>query len=784
MNLSLNWLNDYVNTETLSVEELVSGLTMSGSKVEKAKDLSAPMNKIVIGKVVQIKKHENSDKLWICQLDIGGMGEDSLCQIVTAAQNVFEGAVVPVVLDGGTVLRDGEAFKIKKGKLRGEVSEGMLCSPYELGLSKSDLPYADDDGILILSNDLESDKLVIGGDALEFLGLKDTVVEFEITNNRPDCFSVIGLAREVSATFRLPLNMPVYDYKGADFDINSEISVKIENNRLCSRYMAGLVRNVKIAPSPRWMQSRLKAMGIRPINNIVDITNYVMLEYGNPLHAFDKRFIEGDKIIVRSAENGEKITLLDGNTITLDESVLVIADAVKPVAVAGVMGGEYSGVMDDTNTVVFEAACFEGVSVRRAAKKIGRRTESSSRFEKGLNPQNVEIALERALQLVEELGIGEVASKVIDISCFEPVTVRVPHDYAGINAFLGTNIPEVEQIDIFARLGFGYDSANKCVIAPLWRSDVKSFYDLSEEVARIYGYDEIPPTVPKMLRSSRVDGYEHDIGKLAEVMTAQGCSECVTYSFVSQKMADENAVKIRNPFGEETSVMRTSLIPSMLKVVADNLNAGNGAARLFEIGRVYSHEKETDVLCVGIFGKEESFYTLKGIFEELFASFRIGVSVNRYTEMPFHPGRAAFCDYAKLGEISPLLLREYGINPESRVYAFEIDLAVFFAESCRKITHKPIQRYPASVRDLSLVCDDDFASGRVVELIEKAGAKHLESVEFFDVFKGGNLGEGVKSLSYKLTFRKADGTLTDAEVDKAVTKTLSVLEENNIKLRS
>jgi phenylalanyl-tRNA synthetase beta chain len=784
MNLSLNWLNDYTNTETIPLTQLVSGLTMSGSKVEKYKVLSEPLSKIVIGKVTEIKKHENSHKLWICQVQVGNSAEQSAqdgtgarascCQIVTGAQNVTVGAVVPVVLDGGTVLRDGEAFKINKGKLRGEVSEGMLCSCDELGID------GDADGILLLD-----DQAQIGGCALEYLGLNDTCIEFEITNNRPDCLAVTGLAREVSAAFDLPLNIPEPKFKGVDCDITKEIDVVLQNKQLCSRYMAGLVKNVKIAPSPRWMASRLKAMGVRPINNIVDITNYVMLEYGHPLHAFDKRFIEGEQIVIRSSFDKEEITLLDGNTVTLTSDILVIADKVKPIAVAGVMGGEFSGVIEDTDTVIFEAACFDGVSVRRASKKIGRRTESSARFEKGLDPVNVKTALLRALQLVEELGIGEVACTLIDCVNFTQEQPSVPHDYAKINRFLGTDISEDEQIGIFKKLGFGYE--NNQVIVPRTRRDIENHYDLSEEIARIYGYDRIKPTLPRLSVTTKSNDFDNNIRRLTNALAAQSCHECMTYSFVSPRMADENAVKIRNPFGEETGVMRTSMYPSMLKVIADNLNARNTEGRLFEIGRIYTGSREPDMLCIGLYGKDESFYTIKGIVEETLEKFNVEVFTARCTDSPFHPGRAAANDFAKFGEINPLVLLEYGIS--ERVYIAEIDLGKFFAIIKDKVLYTPIPKYPASTRDLSLVCDDGVTSGEIIEIIQKTGwlqsLSHnlLESVEFFDVYKGGNLPDGKKSLSYKLTFRKLDATLTDNEVDESVKLILLELEEKNIKLR-
>lgn len=790
MNLSLNWVNDYVKTDGINVDELADGLTMSGSKAEKYKDLSDPLSNVVIGRVSEIKRHENSDKLWICQVDVGNSAENSSVQIITGAQNVSEGAIVPVVLDGGVVFnhKDKSVTKIKKGKLRGEVSEGMLCGKDELGFEPDGV-----DGIWILNgeNGLDGiEKAALGSCFLEFAGLKDTVIEFEITNNRADCMSVTGLAREIAATFELPLNIPNPAFKGnADGDINKELTVMVDNKQKCSRYMAGLVKNVKIAPSPQWLCARLKAHDIRPINNIVDITNYVMLEYGNPLHAFDKRFVEGNTITVRDAKENEKITLLDGNTVTLDNSILVIADASKPIAVAGVMGGEYSGVMDDTETVVFEAACFDGVSVRRAAKKIGRRTESSSRFEKGLNPVNTETALLRALQLVEELGCGDVCNTIIDEYVAEAKTVTVSHDYDAINKFLGTDIPEKEQVGIFRKLGFGYEDGK--VIVPHTRSDINLQCDLAEEVARIYGYDKIGSTLPRLSNSGKSNPKERATQKLVNALTAQGCRECITYSFVPAKTASENAVKIRNPFGEETSVMRTSMYPSMLKVIANNLNSRNTEGRLFEIGRVYQPGKETDTLCIGLYGKDEDFYTLKGIIEEIAERFKINLedlNLSRHTEPPFHPGRGASFDCGVFGEINPIVSEEYGISGNERVYIAEINVEKLSELSANADSengkYTPVPKYPASVRDLSFVCGAETESGTIVKIINNSGGKLLADVEFFDMFEGGNLGQSEKSLSYKLTFRKPDGTLTDGEVDDSVKKILGKLAENNIKLRS
>ena len=778
MNLSLKWLNDYVDVSGIPLAELAAGLTLSGSKVEKIIDLSEPMSKVVIGKITEIKQHENAEKLRICKVQIGADADapTSCVQIVTAAPNVFEGAVVPVVLDGGTVINsdDGSPLKIKKGKLRGEVSEGMLCGPDELGVEIPDF-----DGIWILDGDY-----TLGGCALEQLGLDDKVIEFEITNNRPDCFSIVGLAREVAATFDLPLKIPTPAFTGVDGDISSELKVGVEASDLCSRYMAAVVHNVKVAPSPEWMQRRLKAQGVRPINNIVDITNYVMLEHGNPLHAFDKRHVNGDSITVRRAGENEQIKLLDGNTATLSPDNLVIADTAGAVAVAGVMGGEYSGVTDDTTSVVFEAACFDSVSVRKTAKKIGRRTESSARFEKGLSPENTKTALLRALQLVEELQCGNVVKTLIDCANFTAQSASVPHDFAWINSFLGTELSESEQVSIFRKLGLGYCEQTKAVLPPSTRSDIALPCDLAEEIARIYGYDKITATVPRLSRNAVVNTAERAMARLVQTLTAYGCYECVSYSFVSPDMAGGDnadiAVKLRNPFGPETSVMRTSLIPSMLKIVADNINLGNNSARLFELGRVYSTDGERDMLCVGLYGKEEDFYTLGELVRELLGELAQPYPTERHEQPPFHPGRAAGGEYVTFGEISPLVLDECGIS--ERVYVAVVDLSglKLAVQGGKEKKYTPTPKFPSVTRDLSLVCDKDTPSGDVVEIIKTACKKYLAEVSVFDVF---DMGES-KSLSYKLTFRKPDGTLTGVEVDKAIAQILNKLEQNNIKLRS
>ncbi len=504
MNLSMKWLNDYVKAD-MPIKDFVAEMTMSGSKVETYEVLSEKLKNIVVGKIVKMEKHADSEKLWICQVEAG---KDAPVQIVTAAQNVFEGAVVPVVLANGSCVdsQTGGVLEIKKGKLRGVESFGMFCGFEELGITNADVPYADKDGVLILNNDEDFDKMTVGMPIEKALGIDDICVEFEITNNRPDCLSVIGLARETHATFNAPLNIRTPQFKGIDCDISKELSVSVENTQLCSRYMAAMVKNVKIGPSPRWMTERLRASGVRAINNLVDITNFVMLEYGHPMHAFDARYVEGGKIIVRNAKEGETLKLLDEakKPVQLTPEMLVICNEKEPMAVAGVMGGEKSGIWDDTTTVIFESACFDGVSVRRTAKKVGERTEASARFEKGIDPINAKDALYRALELIEMLGCGDVVNTIIDVDNSNKQPHRLKHDWKWVNSFLGADIPEQEQIDILTRLGFEYDKASCEITVPNVRIDMERPCDIAEEVARIYGYNRIPSTVPRLSSQGRI----------------------------------------------------------------------------------------------------------------------------------------------------------------------------------------------------------------------------------------------------------------------------------------
>ena len=799
MNLSMKWLNDYVKAD-MPIKEFVAEMTMSGSKVETYEYTKGPVEKVVVGKVTEIKKHEDSDKLWICQVDVG----TGTIQIVTAAQNVFEGAYIPVVLDGGTVIdrHNNTVMKIKKGKLRGAESCGMFCSFEELGMDNADFPYSSPDGVLVLNDDPDFDKMKPGDDVLKAVGLDDISVEFEITNNRPDCLSVIGLAREASATFKTPLNVKEPTFKGVDGDINKELKVTVENTKLCSRYMAAKVKNVKIGPSPRWMVERLRACGVRSINNLVDITNFVMLEYGHPMHAFDARYIEGNEIVVRNAKKGETLKLLDEakEPVQLSEEMLVICDANKPVAVAGVMGGEHSGIWEDTTEVIFESACFDGVSVRRTAKKIGERTEASSRFEKGIDPINAKNALYRALELIEILGCGEVVNTVIDVDNSNKVPHKLKHDYKWVNEFLGSDISEEEQISILESLGYIYDRENHEITVPSVRIDMLLPCDVAEEIARIYGYNNIPSTIPKLSSRSKVTPEQKFSDKVIDIMVSQGCLECMTFSFISPKSydkillpeAEKRSVTLLNPLGEDTSVMRTTMIPSMAEIMVRNINNRTLSGRYFEIGRTYKPLEtvdmlpiETDVLCVGLYGADEDFFTLKGIAEEIFAKNGIKAKFTKSANPSFHPGRCAEMTVnneviGTLGELHPMVSENYGVK--ERMYVACFDMSVMLKNSDSDVKYKQLPKFPAISRDLSLVCDEEISSGEIIEVITKS-AKNLEQVTLFDMYKGVGIPEGKKSLSYKLIMRKNDKTMEAEEADKSVEKVLKALGEIGVTLR-
>lgn len=797
MNLSMKWLADYVKAD-VSVKEYCHALTMSGSKVEGYEIEGSEISNVVVGKILSVVPHENSDHLVVCQVEVG---KDTPIQIVTGASNVNAGDIVPVALDGSTL---PGGIKIKKGKLRGVESNGMLCSLGELGLNRHDFPYAIEDGIFIMQEDCE-----IGQDIQSAIGLNDTSIEFEITSNRPDCLSVIGLARETAATFDLPLNVPTPSFNGVDGDISSMLRVDIRNTEKCRRYCAGIVKNVKIEPSPRWMRERLRASGVRPINNFVDITNYVMLEYGQPMHAFDLRYVEGAHINVRNAVNGEKIVTLDGVERTLTDEMLVIADEKKPVAVAGVMGGEYSGIMDDTTTVVFESAYFEPTQVRRTAKKLGMRSDASARYEKGVDPLISMVCLERAFQLVEELGAGEVLRTVIDADYSDRTENSVEFNPQWINDFLGTDISEEDMLDYLGRLGFRIE--NSRVIAPSFRIDIECKADIAEEVARIYGYNNIPSTEFRGVAEAELTGEQKFTENLQNTMVALGGYEIATFSFVSPRYFDkinlpENSklrktVTIMNPLGEDTSVMRTTTLPSMLEVLSFNYNNRNEKACLFEISKEYlpvdgqELPDEPQRLTIGMYGGNADFYDLKGIVETVLTE--MGISAVEYVrandsgafdeKSAMHPGRSAVIlkdstPLGIMGEIHPDVQESYGIG--TKVYAAKLNIPEMMNAAVAEISYKPLPKFPATTRDLSLICDDEIPVAELEKAIKKAVGKNLEKVTLFDVYKGKQIEDGKKSVSYSLTLRSHDGTLTDEQADSAVKKALKALAAIGAELRS
>ena len=804
MDLSMKWLGDYIDVSDMPIKEFCSGLTISGSKVERWETEGEEISKVVVGKILSVVPHENSDHLVVCKVDVGHASPDVL-QIVTGASNVHEGDFVPVAMDGSTL---PNGVTIKKGKLRGVESNGMLCSLGELGLTTHDFPYDIADGIFIMQQEEGCVPFELGQDIREAIGFDDTSVEFEITSNRPDCMSVIGLARETHATFDRPYTVKEPAYKGIDGDINSMLKVTIHNKELCPRYIAGVVKNVKIGMSPRWMRERLRASGVRPINNFVDITNYVMLEYGHPMHAFDIRYIDGAEINIRNAKEGEKITTLDGTERTLTEKMLVIADANKPVAVAGVMGGEYSGIMDDTVDVVFEAACFDGASVRTTAKALGMRTDASARFEKGLDPQNAYPALMRAFELVEMLGCGEVVKTIIDADYSDKTPKGVEFDPVWINNFLGADIPEDVMRSCLEKLDFKVE--NGMAYAPSVRIDIECKADIAEEVARIYGYNNIPKTIIRGVADAKLTEKQKLERKIANAMTALGAYEITTYSFISPKYFDrirlsENSplrktVVISNPLGEDTSVMRTTLLPSMCEVMARNYNSRNAAVCLFELGSEYIPNggelpDEPVRLSVGAYGGDMDFYAVKGIVDSMLKN--IGVEDFEYAACTdpavfaeaeaFHPGRCAVVTkdgkaIGIVGELHPETLENYGIGVKA--YAAKVNVTELLDIANAVKTYKPLPKFPAAVRDLAIVCDENLPVAELEKAIKRAVGNTLESVTLFDVYKGKQIAEGKKSVAYSIAMRSHEGTLTDEQSDAAVKRVLKELEKLGAELRA
>ncbi len=792
MNLSMKWLKDFVDPDC-SPREYAEGMTMSGSKVEGYTQEGSEISNVVVGQVLSVERHPDADKLVVCQVNVG---KDAPIQIVTGATNVTVGALVPCALDNSTL---PGGIKIKKGKLRGVESNGMMCSIAELGVTLNDFPYAIADGILIIQEDCKP-----GDDIRDALGLNDLSVEFEITSNRPDCLSVIGLARETAATFRKALTLHTPVVKGCGGDINQMLSVRVENTDLCTRYVAKVVKNVTIAPSPRWMRERLRASGVRPINNLVDITNYVMLEYGQPMHAFDLKYIKNGEIVVRNAKAGETIMTLEGVEHTLSEEMLVICDSEKPSAVAGVMGGEYSGIMDDTNTVVFESACFNGASVRTTAKKLGMRTESSARFEKGLDPANCMPAIERACELVEMLGAGEVVDGVIDINNAPAPKAPLKLEVEWINRFLGVNLSRDEMISILNSLDFTVEG--DLITPPGFRIDIEEKADIAEEIARIYGYDKIPTSVMKGVAKAALTPKQKFERKVHDILLSAGCYEVMTYSFISPKSYDKinlpqdsdlrRCVVISNPLGEDTSVMRTTVIPSMMEVLSRNYNNRNASAWLYEIGNEYIPNGENELpdenpeLTIGLYGNGANFYTLKGVVETVLAEVNLtDWDIAPKTDDPtFHPGRCAviFKDGKQigvLGEIHPTVAENYGIG--TKVYVAKMDMQTMMALQSPEKQYHPLPKFPATTRDLSLICDEDLPIIEIQKSIRGAvNPSILEEIKLFDVYQGAQIEAGKKSVSYSVILRANDRTLTDEEADQTVKKILKNLQKINVLLRS
>lgn len=797
MNLSLKWLADYVDCG-VSVKEFCAGMTMSGSKVETYETEGEVVKNVIVGKLVSITPHENSDHLQVCQVDVGG---DSPIQIVTGAQNIVEGALVPVAMIGAEL---PGGVRIKKGKLRGVESNGMLCSLGELGLTKHDFPYAIEDGIFLIEEDC-----TVGQDIHEAIGLNDTSVEFEITSNRPDCLSVVGLAREAAVTFGKPLNLKAPEFHGSADKLSDSLSVSVENAALCPRYIAGMVKNVKIGPSPRWMRERLRASGVRPINNLVDITNYVMLEYGQPMHAFDQRYIKDGKIVVRNAKDGETITTLDGQERQLSPEMLIIADAEKPIAVAGVMGGEYSGIMDDTNTVIFESAYFEPVQVRRTAKKLGMRTDASARYEKGLDPDGCPRTLKRAMELVELLGAGEPVAEFIEVDNRTAEPVQIPFDPDWINRFLGTEISREDMVKTLEALEIHVDG-DVC-ISPSFRIDLERPADIAEEVARIYGYNNIPSTVIRGVAEAQLTPQQQFLRKAEQTMVGLGYYGTLTYSFTSPKCFDRiglpadsklrQTITITNPLGEDTSIMRTTTLPCMLDVLATNYKNRNAAVALYEIGKEYlptgpdTLPEEPNRLTIGMYGGDADFFALKGAVDALLKELRLlKYTYVRPSEVEgvfeeccaLHPGRSAviLCGETPvgyLGELHPTVQKTYGIG--TRTYVAKLLVQEMAAMAETEVTYQPLPKFPAITRDLSLLCDDALPVGKMEEAIAQAAGKLLEEVTLFDVYKGDQIAAGKKSVSFSLRLRSHEGTLTDEQADAAMKRVLKALAAMDAVLR-
>ena len=804
MNTPLSWIKAYVPELECNDQEYMDAMTLSGTKCEGYERLDADLDKIVVGQIEKIERHPDADKLVICQVNIG----TETIQIVTGAPNVEEGQKVPVVLDGGRVAggHDGSrtpgGIKIKKGKLRGIESYGMMCSIEELGSSRDYYPKAPENGIYVFDDDVE-----VGADAVEVLGLHDTVFEYEITSNRVDCYSVMGIAREAAATFKKPFVAPKTAPVGKDGDVNDYISVEIKDRDLCKRYCAKVVKNVKIAPSPEWMQRCLAKMGIRPINNLVDITNYVMEEFGQPMHAYDLSTIAGNKIVVRRANDGETFETLDGQERKLDSEMLMICDGEKPVGLAGIMGGENSKINDDVKDMLFEAACFDGTNIRLSSKRVGLRTDASGKFEKGLDPNNAEDAINRACELIEELGAGEVVAGMVDVypEKKEEHTIKFDPDY--VNKLIGFNLTEEQMVSYFPALELKYDAATKTITVPTFRQDLIGMCDIAEEVARFYGYANIPTALPSGEATAGKLSYKLRIDEIARrVALYCGFSQGMSYSFESPKVYDKlllpmdsdmrKSIVISNPLGEDFSVMRTSSLGGMLTSLATNYNRRNKDVRLFEMGNIYLPKAlpltelpdERMQFTLGFYG-DGDFFTMKGVVEEFLEQVGMKDRVHYDADAGksfLHPGRQANIVYdgnviGYLGEVHPTVCENYDMK--TRAYIAVIDMPYVYEMSSFDKKYEGIAKFPAVTRDISMVVPKNILVGQIEEVIEKSGGKNLESYSLFDIYEGDQIEEGFKSVAYSIVFRAKDRTLEENDVSSAMKKILKGLEEMGIQLR-
>ncbi len=804
MNTPLSWIKAYVPDLECTDQEYMDAMTLSGTKCEGFERLDADLDKIVVGQIEKIEKHPDADKLVICQVNIG----TETTQIVTGATNVKEGLKVPVVLDGGRVAggHDGKktpgGIKIKKGKLRGVESNGMMCSIEELGSTTEFYPEAPENGIYIFDDSVE-----VGVDAVEVLGLHDTVFEHEITSNRVDCYSVLGIAREAAATFRKPFVAPEVKAVGTTGDVNDYIKVEVKDAELCPRYCAKVVKNVKIAPSPEWMQRRLSACGIRPINNLVDITNYVMEEFGQPMHAYDLSTIKGNKIVVRRAEDGEKFTTLDGQERTLDSDMLMICDEEKAIGLAGIMGGENSMITDDVQDMLFEAACFDGTNIRLSSKRVGLRTDASGKFEKGLDPNNAEAAINRACQLIEELGAGEVVEGMVDFYPEKKEEHQIKFDPDYVNNLIGFDLTEEEMISYFPALELEYDKETKMITVPTFRQDLIGMCDIAEEITRFYGYDKIPTTLPSGEATSGKLSEKLRIDELARSVALYcGFSQGMTYSFESPKVFDKlllpedselrKTVTISNPLGEDFSVMRTTSLNGMLTSLAANYNRRNKDVRLFEMGNIYIPKAlpVTDLpdermqFTLGFYG-DGDFFTMKGVVEEFLGQVGIDKDISydaKAGKTFLHPGRQANVVYngtviGYLGEVHPTVCENY--NMKTRAYVAVIDMPYIYEMANFDKKYEGIAKFPAVSRDISMVVPKEILVGDIEAVIKQRGGKILESYSLFDIYEGDQIEKGFKSVAYNIVFRAKDRTLEENDIAGAMKKILNGLERLGIQLR-